>query len=180
MQRSAQYVGIPTPPCVDRTALITRLAAELRDRANRSARDADQRSEIYQEMMVRAWASLPREATPADAAIALEAADAALKEHRLSVRRERAVPHADVPEESLPGTDDPESAFILRETMQAVFERFEATDRELVMMSLSGLSTSEIQRLTGLPKGTVVARIERTLRACGKHLGRKGVSAIEG
>lgn len=168
-QQTEHVRSTPAGPS-DRAALIESLAAELRHRANRGVRDAERRSDIYQEMMTRAWASLPRQATPDDAVIALEAADAALKEHRLVARRERAARHAELLDDLVPGGEDPESALIVRETMQALFDRFDATDRKLVLMSLSGLTTAEIQRLTGFPKGTVITRIERTLRACGKRV----------
>jgi len=64
---------------------------------------------------------------------------------------------------------DPEASLIWKETVRDAFAGLEERDRDLIALNLAGMSIDEIHREIGVPRSTVVMRLERAFRVLGRR-----------
>ena len=144
--------------------LLRQFAAPLRRLAHAYARSANEREDLFQEIALALWTALPafRGDSSERTWLYRVAHNTAIRFTVKSTRRARQEERVDAPEPV--ASANPERSAIddqQRQLLWGAVHELPLADRQLVVLHLEGLSTADIQGVTGLSSANVATRLTR-------------------
>jgi len=156
-------------PARDESEFLAQLSAHqgaLRRVARAYARDAHEREDLFQEILLAAWRV--RASFRGEAAFSTFLYRVALNTALASRRADRRSRELPVEEPSAPEAEEDDERI---ELLYAAVRRLAPLDRALVLLVLEGKTHAEIAAVTGLSPGNVAVRLSRGREALRQQLG---------
>jgi RNA polymerase sigma factor (sigma-70 family) len=153
--------------------IVAAHAAPMRRLCAVYAREPADRDDLFQDIFLAVWRALPAFRAEAskrtwlyriahNTAITWQGRDRRTRDRR-----------SDLDEARLHATDPPDER---RAVLFDMISQLQPIDRQLISLSLEGLSMEEIEGVTGMRAGTVAVRLTRIRRLLAERVGNTGVT----
>ncbi len=142
------------------------------------ARNATEREDLLQEIMMTLWRALPRfRQDSSERTYVYRVAHNAAISFVTADQRRRAREHSEEALAELAGPDNPESDAIHNQRvgrLRAGVKELPVYDRQMILLYLEGLSAAEIESVTGFSAGNVATRLTRARQRLVAQLREEG------
>jgi RNA polymerase sigma-70 factor (ECF subfamily) len=142
------------------------------------AREATEREDLFQEIMMTLWRALPRfRQDSSERTYVYRVAHNAAINFVTADQRRKARERSGEPLAELAGPDNPESDAIQNQRvgrLRTAVQELPIYDRQIVLLYLEGLSAAEIESVTGFSAGNVATRLTRARQRLAAQLRAEG------